>query len=98
MSFRQEIRRGRVVMNPNIFKSILGIVALSALGAAHAAVVTLPTSGPGPSLNIGDLGLVPVTYQASGSSFTDNFYFRLASTSNVDSNVTNVNLAGLGFI
>jgi len=85
-------------MNRNIFKSILGIVALSALGVAHAAVVPLPTTGPGPSLNIGDIGLVPVTYEPHGTTtFGDTFYFSLASTSNVNTNVTNIALAGFGF-
>jgi hypothetical protein len=83
-------------MNRNTFKSILGIVALSAIGAANAAVVTLPTTGPGPSLNIGDTGTVPVTTQASGA-FTDDFFFSLASLSQLSSNVTNVALSGFGF-
>jgi hypothetical protein len=75
----------------NIFKSILGIVALGAVGAAHAAIVTLPHSPTGPSLHIGDTGIVPVTLKSSGS-FTDNFYFSLASTSSLK-----VALGGLGF-
>jgi len=82
-------------MTRNILTLVLGIVALSGLGVAHAAVVTLPTSPTGPSLNIGDIGIVPVTYQSG--SFTDNFYFSLASTSKVDSGVTAVVLAGFGF-
>jgi hypothetical protein len=84
-------------MNSIIFKSILGIVALSALGAAHASVVTLDTHAPGKKLDIGDTGLVPTTLVSSGSSFTDNFYFRLVSTSQLSSNVTNVPLSGFGF-
>ena len=77
-------------MSCNIFRSILGVAALSTLGIANAAVVTLPTTPTGPSLSIGDTGLVPITYQPGGGSFTDNFYFSLASTSQLSSNVTNV--------
>jgi hypothetical protein len=84
-------------MNRNIFKSILGIFALSAFGAAHAATVTLGTHAPGKKLNIGDTGLVRTTHVSSGSSFTDNFYFRLVSNSQVSANVTNIPLVGYGF-
>jgi hypothetical protein len=83
-------------MKQNAFKTIIAIVALSAVGAAQAAIVTLPSSPTGPSLNIGDTGLIPVTLQSSGS-FTDNFYFSLASTSSLSSDVTKVALAGFGF-
>ncbi len=83
-------------MNRNMLKSILGIVALSAIGTANAAVVTLGTVPAGPSLTIGDTGVVPVTLQ-SGGSFVDNFYFRLASNSQLSSDVTKVALAGFGF-
>ena len=83
-------------MNRYIFKSILGIIALSAIGTAHAAVMNLTTSPTGPSLNIGDTGLVPVTVQSSGS-FTDNFYFSLASISKLSSQVTKIALTGFGF-
>jgi hypothetical protein len=84
-------------MNRKIFKSILGIITLSVVGAANAAVVNLSTSPNGPSLNIGDTGLVPTTTVSSGSSFTDNFYFSLASTSKFSSKVANISLAGFGF-
>jgi hypothetical protein len=84
-------------MNRKIFKSILGIVALSATFAANAAVVNLSTSPTGPILNIGDTGLVPTTTVSSGASFTDNFYFSLASSSQLSSNVTNIALAAFGF-
>ena len=84
-------------MNRKIFKSILGIVALSVTGAANAAVVNLSTSPTGPSLNLGDTGLVPTTTVSSGASFTDNFYFSLASNSQLSSAVTNIALTGFGF-
>jgi hypothetical protein len=80
----------------NILKLILGIVALSALGAANAAVVNLTTSPSGPTLNVGDIGLVPATAQ-SGGPFTDNFYFTMALTAGLDSGVTNVVIQGFGF-
>jgi hypothetical protein len=48
-------------------------------------------------LNIGDIGLIPLTYQASGASFSDDFYFSLASSSKLDSDVTNIALVGFGF-
>jgi hypothetical protein len=83
-------------MNRNIFRSILGIVALSAIGTANAAVFTLPTTGPGPTLNIGDTGTIPTT-QPSAGAFVDDFFFTLASLSQLSSNVTNVALSGFGF-
>ena len=83
-------------MNRNVIKSILGSVTLSVLGSAHAAVVNLTTSPTGPSLNIGDIGLVQTTAVSNGS-FTDDFYFRLTSTSELSSRVTKVKLPGFGF-
>jgi hypothetical protein len=84
-------------MNRNIFKSILVIATLSAIGTANAATVTLRNHAPGKKLDIGDTGLIPTTTVSSGFSFTDNFYFRLVSASIVSSNVTNVPLANFGF-
>jgi hypothetical protein len=84
-------------MNRKMLKLILGIIAMSAFGAANAAVVNLTTSPSGPTLSGGDLGVIPFTVQSSGF-FTDNFYFTLAPTaSKLDSNVTNIALAGFGF-
>src|SRR5476651_2254114 len=84
-------------MHQNILRSIIGIVALATMGAANATVFTLPTSGPGPALGYGDIGFVPVTFVASGASFSDDFFFTLSNLSKLDSNVTSIDLAGFGF-
>jgi hypothetical protein len=84
-------------MNRNILGSILGIVVLTATGAANATIYTLATSTFGPTLSAGDIGFVPVTYVQSGASFTDDFFFSLANPSKLDSAVASINLTGFGF-
>jgi len=85
-------------MNRNILRSIIGIVALTAMGTSNAAISTLTTTPNGPALSYGDIGLVPTTYvPPTGTTFYDDFYFSLPKASKLDSNVTSIDLAGFGF-
>jgi hypothetical protein len=78
-------------MNRNIFKSILMIVTLIAIGTANATTVTLKQKTPGKKLDIGDTGIVPTTLVSGGSTFSDDFYFRAVSNSEAT-----VSIAGFG--
>jgi hypothetical protein len=63
-------------MNTNLLKSMLGILVMGIAGYAHAT--TLTNTAPGPTLS-GDFATFGNSFTAAGS-FTDDWFFQLAST------------------
>jgi hypothetical protein len=77
-------------MKANLLKSLVGIVLLGLAGAANATIVSLPSSPDGPALSPGDQGLIPTT-SVTGS-FSNDWYFTLASISALGGAVTSIDL------
>jgi hypothetical protein len=75
-------------MNNILVKSLLGIALLGAVGVASAA--TLSSIPTGPSLSPGDVGTVSAS--VTPGSFSNDWYFSLASASTVGAVVTNIAL------
>jgi hypothetical protein len=80
-------------MNARRLQWLLAMMMLSALGTASAAVYPLTETPTGPDLSPGDTGLFEAA--VTPGTFSNDWYFSLASPSTVNGAVVNVNLSTL---